>query len=142
MGGRECEDIAGEGGGIRNKTVDSSLFKDWAVIRFHKSAMHSQATPEGTADHHARQQSCDHRPGNPLGDASHDRAKIDQDYWLYTGDAMNQQLHNTTGEGTKMAVVYDRQSQKSFEKFVPIGHHVHGRKHDEIIICGKIAYLL
>ena len=76
--------------------------------------MHLQATSEGYADRHAPRQTCHHRPGNPFGDASHDRANKDQDSWLNTGDAMNQQFKNTTGEGTKREVVYDKQSQKSF----------------------------
>ena len=73
-----------------------------------------QATSVGNADHLAGTQTCHQQPWNPFGVASHDPASKDQDSWFNTGDDMNQQFNNSTGEGTKREVVYDKHSQKIF----------------------------
>ena len=73
-----------------------------------------QATSVGNADHLAGTQTCHQQPWNPFGVAGHDPASKDQDSWFNTGDDMNQQFNNSTGKGTKMEVVHDKQSQKTF----------------------------
>jgi len=81
--------------------------------------MQLQATSEGNADHHAPPQTCHQQPLNPFGVVGHDPASKDQDSWFKTGDDMNQQFNNSTGEGTKREVVYDKHSQKTLEIVCP-----------------------
>jgi hypothetical protein len=78
--------------------------------------MQMQATSEGNAAHHAPPQTCHQQPLNIFGVACHDAAsrEHDVDSWFKTGDDMPQQFNNSTGEGAKREVVYDKQSQKAF----------------------------
>ena len=76
--------------------------------------MHSQATSDGYADRHATQQSCHNQSWTAFGVAGHDSASQDKDSLFNTGDDMNQQFNNITGEGTKREVMYDKHAQKAF----------------------------
>ena len=76
--------------------------------------MHSQATSDGCADRHGTQQSCYNQSWTAFGVAGHDSASQDKDSLFNTGDDMNQQFNNITGEGTKREVMYDKHAQKAF----------------------------
>ena len=79
-----------------------------------------QATSVGNADHLAGTQTCHQQPWNPFGVAGQDAGSREDavedavDSWFKTGDDMHQQFNNSTGEGAKREVVYDKQSQKAF----------------------------
>ena len=75
-----------------------------------------QATSVGNADHLAGTQTCHQQPWNPFGVAGQDAGSKEDavDSWIKTGDDMHQQFNNSTREGAKREVVYDKQSQKAF----------------------------
>ena len=75
-----------------------------------------QATSVGNADHLAGTQTCHQQPWNPFGVVGQDAGSKEDavDSWFKTGDDMHQQFNNSTGEGAKREVVYDKQSQKAF----------------------------
>ena len=77
--------------------------------------MQMQATSVGNADHLAGTQTCHQQPWNPFG-AGHDAGSTEDalDIWFKSGDDMPQQFNNSTREGAKREVVYDKQSQKAF----------------------------